>query len=78
LADGQLDKWLKQLNNSSGRKWSLDEIRSLASGFTRQDLRNDKKLEELIKRVGKAAGVNMTNEQVDIVKRQLTSRFPGI
>jgi uncharacterized protein YpuA (DUF1002 family) len=78
MANGQTEKWLEQLNNKSGKKWSMDDIKSLAKGFSKKDLQNDKKLEELIKRVGKAAGVNLSNKQVDSVKKQLSARFPGL
>lgn len=62
--NGKLAKgWLKRLNQRSGKQWSLGELRQLGAGISASDLQNDQKAMEIVKRVAKAAGKDISNEK---------------
>jgi uncharacterized protein YpuA (DUF1002 family) len=66
---------LKQINNMGKRNWSMDEIKSIAKGYSQKDLKNEKKLDELIKKVSKAVGVQLSDKQLSSVKKQVHDRL---
>ncbi|MFS0554186.1 stage VI sporulation protein F [Brevibacillus sp. 179-C9.3 HS] len=66
---------LKTINKKSKKKWSMGDIKSLAKNFSKKDLKNDKKLSELIKKVSKAVGVQLSDQQMSSVKKQVHDRL---
>ena len=66
---------LRRINQKSGKKLSMNDIKSLAKGYSKSDIRNDKKLDELIKKVGKAVGVKLSDKQLSTVKKQVKERL---
>lgn len=69
------DDLLKQINQKSKKKWKLNDIKQLGKGYSKKDLHNDKKLLELIKKVGNAVGVKLSDKQIDTVKKQVKERL---
>ncbi|MFF0827036.1 stage VI sporulation protein F [Brevibacillus sp. NPDC003359] len=66
---------LKTINKKSKKKWTMGDIRSLAKDFSMKDLRDEKKLSELIKKVSKAVGVKLSDKQMSSVKKQVHDRL---
>lgn len=66
---------LKKINKKSKKEWKMSDIQSLAKGYTKKDLKNDKKLKDLIKKVGKAVGVKLTDKQISSVKKQVNEKL---
>ncbi|MBO8173446.1 MAG: hypothetical protein H0Z33_16380 [Bacillaceae bacterium] len=66
---------INQLNKKSKRKWHVQDLKKITQGFSSTDIYDDEKLEELIKRVGKAAGVKLSKNNVKNVKSKIHSKF---
>lgn len=66
---------LKKINQKSKKKWKMDDIKALGKGYTKKDLKNGKKLDELIKKVSKAVGVKLSDKQMSSVKKQVQDRL---
>ncbi|MGN7468734.1 stage VI sporulation protein F [Brevibacillus sp. SAFN-007a] len=66
---------LKKINKKSKKKWKMDDIKSLAKGITKKDLKDDKKLADLIQKVSKAVGVKLSDKQIASVKKQVHDRL---
>lgn len=66
---------LKKINKKSKKKVNMSDIKSLAKGYSKKDLKNDKKLSELIKKVSKAVGVKLSDKQISSVKKQVHDRL---
>jgi hypothetical protein len=69
------DDLLKKINQKSKKNWKMSDIKSLAKGYSKKDLKDDKKLQELIKKVGKAVGVKLSDKQISSVKKQVKDRL---
>ncbi|QDS34721.1 stage VI sporulation protein F [Brevibacillus brevis] len=74
-AKGSPRDLLKSINKKSKKKWTMGDVRSLARDFSMKDLRDDKKLSELIKKVSKAVGVKLSDQQMSSVKKQVHDRL---
>jgi len=74
-SSGKTSDLLKKINKKSRKKLNMNDIKSLAKGYSRKDLKNDKKLKELIKKVGKAIGVKLSDKQISAVKKQVRERL---
>lgn len=66
---------LKKINEKTNKKWDLDKIKSLAKGFSPDDLKSDKKMKDLIKKVGKSLGVKLNNDKIDKVHEKVKKKF---
>ena len=69
------DDLLRQINKKSRKKLKMNDIKSLAKGYSKKDFKNDKKLDELIKKVGKTVGVKLSDKQINTVKKQVKERL---
>ncbi|WP_400163997.1 stage VI sporulation protein F [Brevibacillus sp. TJ4] len=69
------DDLLKQINQKSKKKMTMGDIKNLAKGYSKKDLKDDKKLQELIKKLGKAVGVQLSDKQISTVKKQVKDRL---
>ncbi|WP_409178448.1 stage VI sporulation protein F [Brevibacillus fortis] len=74
-AKGNPRDLLKSINKKSKKKWTMGDVRSLAKDFSMKDLKDDKKLSELIKKVSKAVGVKLSDQQMSSVKKQVHDRL---
>ncbi|QQE72962.1 stage VI sporulation protein F [Brevibacillus composti] len=69
---------LKKVNQKSKKKLSMSDIKSLAKGYKKKDFKDDKKLKELIKKVSKAVGFKLSDDQLASVRKQVKNRLPGL
>lgn len=69
---------LKKVNQKSKKKLSMSDIKSLAKGYKKKDFKDDKKLKELIKKVSKAVGIKLSDDQLASVRKQVKNRLPGL
>ncbi|WP_245983452.1 stage VI sporulation protein F [Ammoniphilus oxalaticus] len=66
---------LKKINEKTNQNWDFDKIKSLAKGFSPEDMKSDKKLKSLIKKVGKSLGVNLNNKKIEKVQEKVKKKF---
>ena len=66
---------LKKISEKTNQKWDLDKIKSIAKGFSPDDLKSDSKMRDLIKKVGKSLGVKLTNEKIEKVQDKVKKKF---
>lgn len=62
---------LKKINKKSKKKWKMGDIKALAKDYSKKDLKDDKKLQKLIKKVSKAVGIQLSDKQISSVKKQV-------
>ncbi|KQL49098.1 hypothetical protein AN963_04815 [Brevibacillus choshinensis] len=62
---------LKKINKKSKKKWKMSDIKSLAKDYSKKDLKDDQKLKNLIKKVSKAVGIQLSDKQISSVKKQV-------
>ncbi|MGG1660246.1 stage VI sporulation protein F [Brevibacillus sp. NRS-1366] len=72
---GKTSAMLKKINTKSKKKWKMSDIQSLAKGYSKKDLKDDKKLKDLIKKVSKAVGVKLSDKQISSVKKQVHEKL---
>lgn len=72
---GKTSNLLKKVNKKSKKKLNMGDIKSLAKGYSKKDLKDDKKLKELIKKVSKAVGVKLSDKQISSVKKQVNEKL---
>ncbi|WNC17053.1 stage VI sporulation protein F [Brevibacillus brevis] len=68
---GSPSELLKKINKKSKKKWKMSDIKSLAKNYSKKDLKDDKKLKNLIKKVSKAVGVELNDKQISSVQKQV-------
>lgn len=66
---------LKKINKKSKKKWKMSDIKSLAKGYSKKDLKDDKKLKSLIKKVSKAVGIKLSDKQISSVQKQVHEKL---
>lgn len=72
---GSASDMLRTINKKSKKQWKMSDIQSLARDFSKNDLRDDKKLSELLKKVSKAVGIQLSDQQMSSVKKQVLDRL---
>jgi len=72
---GKTSDLLKKINKKSKKKWNMKDIKSLAKGYSKKDLKDDKKLKNLIKKVSKAVGIKLSDKQISSVKKQVHEKL---
>jgi uncharacterized protein YpuA (DUF1002 family) len=68
----KINDLLKKVNSKSKKKWNLADIKSLAKNYSKNDLKNEDKMKDLITKVAKAAGVKLTDEKLNQVKNKIS------
>ncbi|USG63718.1 stage VI sporulation protein F [Brevibacillus ruminantium] len=66
---------LKKINEKSKKNLSMDDIKSLARGYKKKDFQDDQKLKELIKKVGKAVGIPLSDDQISKVRKEVKNKI---
>ena len=66
---------LKKINEKTDKKWDLGKIKSIAKGFSPEDLKSEKKMKDLIKKVGKSLGIKLNNEKIEKVHDKVKKKF---
>ncbi len=65
---------LNKINKKSKKKWTLQDMKKMTQGYSSVDVYDDKRMEELIKKVANAAGVKMNEQKLDQVKKQVLNK----
>lgn len=65
----------KKLNQTTDQKWDMGKIKSLAKGFSAKDIKNEDKMRDLIKRVGKSLGMKLSSEKIDKVQEKVNKKL---
>jgi uncharacterized protein YpuA (DUF1002 family) len=68
----KINDLLKKVNSKSKKKWNLADIKSLARNYSKNDLKNEDKMKDLITKVAKATGVKLTDEKLNQVKNKIS------
>lgn len=58
-----VNELLNKLNSKSDKQWSLNELKKMSSGIKAEDLKDESKAQELIKKVAQAAGKKISNDK---------------
>lgn len=66
---------LKKINEKTDKKFDIDKIKSIAKGFSPEDLKSEKKMKDLIKKVGKTLGVKLSNDKIEKVHEKVKKKF---
>lgn len=66
---------LKKINEKTNKKLDMKKIKSIAKGFSPEDIGDEKKLKSLIKKVGKTLGVKLNDSKIDKVQEKVKKKF---
>lgn len=69
---------LNKINQKSKKKWTLQDMKKMTQGYSSVDVYDDKRMEDLIKKVANAAGVKMNEQKLDQVKKQVLNKVSQI
>ncbi|GAB7387469.1 hypothetical protein BSNK01_13060 [Bacillaceae bacterium] len=69
---------LKQLNKKTKKEWTLQDIKSLAKGFSAVDIYDADRTEKLIKKVADAAGIKLSGSKLQKVKKKVSDKLSSM
>ncbi|MBO8171299.1 MAG: stage VI sporulation protein F [Bacillaceae bacterium] len=71
----QLQDMLSKLNKKSNKNWSIKDLKKLGAGISPQDLQDKNKAPDMIKKVAKAAGKNISDEKAKEIAKMVNQQL---